>query len=145
MSYSAAEEDLRQLIISNITGFTAHNAVCGTEDAAFAYADANETDVCVIDYHGSSPDRETSSYGPQDNIIWSVMVAFYIRYDPDTVESDIRKLAEDFVNLRRLNKRLDSRCTWRINSIARGYETIMRINRPYIAEVFEISIKEPLA
>jgi len=143
MTYATTEAALKDLIIANISGYSTNNTKCGDEDAAFKYANINGGNVCLLDYAGGNYDPQKSIQGTDDNWLWNCQVTFFLLYNATTIETDLRAIADAFVELRANNKRLSTGATWRIEA-ARAYQIVQRNDRPYVPVAFMVSIKETI-
>ncbi len=145
MSYTTNETALANLIIANITGYTSSNTKCGEADTAFGYAVQNNKNVCILDPYGATDDSQTDTFGQQDNWMWNILVTFFLSYNKDTIETDVRTLKDSFTNMRRDNKRLSTGCVWRIRE-EREFQpqTTKYTTRPYVPVMWICQIKENL-
>jgi hypothetical protein len=152
MSYTLNEAALRDLIAANITGYTAHipntqlgNCSCGNVDIAFKYAVANNKNVCILDPFGATNDGQPNAFGAHENILWGVSVSFFLLYDQNTIETDIRTLKDDFTAMHNNNKRLSTGFIWRIREEREFKPQANKYsNRPYVPMVWLAQIKEQL-
>lgn len=144
MGYVTNEAALLTLVTTNISGYTTDNTKLGDADAAFAYALENNTNLCVLDYYGCGDDNQPDPHGKFETWRWKILVTFFIAYDKDTIETDIRTLADNFVVLRRDNKRLTTGSTWEIQE-GRTFGIITRPGgRTFVPMAFVVSVKEML-
>jgi hypothetical protein len=142
-AYSSSETALVNLIIANITGYTANNCVAGEADAAFAYANKNNTNVCLLDYAGGREDTQVSPHGQVQTWINACKINFFLSYDAATIEATIRSTVNSILQLRRDNKRLSTGAVWRLVDAAPP-RPVKRNDRPWIWLEFTANIKEPV-
>lgn len=143
MSFATSETALVNLIIANISGYTANNTKAGEEDAAFSYAAINGGNLCVTDYAGGNIDSQPSRITIDELWMWDCVVTFFIHYDHDTIETSIRTLSNDFMTMHKNNKRLSDGAVWFVQA-ARAYQILKRNDRPYVPVSFLCQFKAPI-
>jgi hypothetical protein len=142
-TYKTSELALLNLIVANINGYTTDNTKAGKEDEAFSWAIQNSTNCCVLDYAGGDEDSQPSRIVNDQLWMWSCIVTFFIRYNRDSIETDIRDLSDNFMTMQRDNKRLSNNAYWRVQA-ARPFGILKRNDRSFLPMSFVIQIKTPI-
>lgn len=143
MSYTSIESGLVNIIIASMSAFDSNNTKAGETDAAFSYIlSKGLSSCCVVDYAGFR--RDVASAFLSQQVIWSLRVTFYIEFNKENIETDIRSIVDDFTPLIAQNHTLGSTTPGASLAAGDAFAAITRQQKVYVPVAFLIEAKEQL-